>query len=460
MNWLQKIFNGKAPLSPSVDSRQFRYLYPYNYNAIWIDTDAHSYVQNGYMLNADLYSVINAITKPAGQVVWYVGKVKDQKAYRRYKSWVNNAEAMKSNPYRAMRLQEKAIEEMPNHPLQKLLDRPNKYTSWSNFVEGYIGYKRLTGNTYVWKNLTENGPNRGQVYEMIMLPAQFVIIEMDRVGGIAGYKLLYGPKEPIPEDQVLHSKYWNPDYTQDGRSLYGMSPIKAAERLITRSNAAYEFSTTMLQNMGPPGFGVTEESGPDTEKALKGFYKDWKTRFSGPKNANTPMILQDFAGFKWHQTGMTPTDAGLLESQKFDLRTMCNIHGINSILLNDPDNKTQANAKEARKALYLETIIPELNILKEDINRDIAPHFGEGIVADIDLQSIPELQENTKEQAEWLNTAWWIKGSDKQIAMGYEEDLEIDKYFIPANLIEYVPNAAGVTDEDIDDAMKNLGIRQ
>ena len=427
----------------------YRQLYPYINNAVWMDDKLESYVQQGYLRNANLYAVINYIATQGSKVPWCEYEVVDEKAFRRY---MNYKGAHRSENFvTAMKLQKKALREVEGGQLTKLLAKPNKYQTQALLMQNWIGFRRLCGNAYLWKNKLQAGVNKGRVTELIFLPPQYTeIVWNHQAHEISGYKLMYGENRIIPADEVLHSKYWNPDFTQDGNNLYGLSPQQAGSRVITKNNDAYEFEAKMVQNSGPPGLLVTEND--IGEQAIKKFYRQWDRRFRNNKseNVNTPLILSELGKVDWKQTGMTPADAMIMESKKMDLRDICNLHSINSAIFNDPDNKTYNNMREAKKAAWHDAILCDLDAIKDDINKEIAPAFGDNIVVDYDLQAIPDLQDNVKEQVDWLERAWWIKGNEKRIVMGYDEDPDLDWYPIPFGIQQGVMEPAEtLSDEEL-----------
>jgi phage portal protein BeeE len=150
---------------------------------------------------------------------------------------------------------------------------------------------------------------------------------------------------------------------------------------------------------------------------------------------------------------LSPVDLNIIESQKMDLRDICNVYGISSELLNDPDNKTNANKRESRMALYYETVIPELDLIRDELNRWLVPAFetdGKKYHLDYDISSIPALQADLEKQTKQLADAWWITGNEKRMLQGYDTRDELDSIFIPSNLVPWTG------DVDLAEAMKGL----
>ena len=125
------------------------------------------------------------------------------------------------------------------------------------------------------------------------------------------------------------------------------------------------------------------------------------------------------------------------------MRSLCNIYGVPSQLLNDPDNKIQANAREAERALTSRAALPLLTSLRDNLNRKLNSDWGykgENVFIDFDLQAFPELQEDISNQVDYLSKAWWIPPAMKYEIMNQaipdylnREDLEM--IYVPSGLM-------------------------
>lgn len=106
-------------------------------------------------------------------------------------------------------------------------------------------------------------------------------------------------------------------------------------------------------------------------------------------------------------------------------------------------------------ALYYETVIPELDLIKGELNRWLVPAFekdGKQYHLDYDIASIPALQADLEKQTAQLEKAWWLTGNERRIAQGYDTRTELDTVFIPSGLI---PWDGGV---DLNEVAKGLGL--
>lgn len=83
-------------------------------------------------------------------------------------------------------------------------------------------------------------------------------------------------------------------------------------------------------------------------------------------------------------------------------------------------------------------VIPELNKIKDELNRWLAPQFGDKICIEYDYTAIPEMQEETEKVVDQLSKAWWITPNEKREVMSYgidEDNEQLNDYFVPSNLV-------------------------
>lgn len=406
--------------------------------SVTIDDNPREQINKGYLYNPDVYAIVNMITNASKGIKWYAYEVKDQKKFSKYERLPTEAKQFQLE--KVYRTKEQALEEVadPNNPLVRLLNRPNPLHGWAEFIEGVLGFKLVTGNSYIHGVMLENGANAGLINELWVMPSQFMRIKAGKgvEEVVTGYELEIGTyRTPFSPDEVLHLKYWNPDYESRGSHLYGLSPLRASSRVVKQSNDSYTAQASMLQNSGAMGILSVDPESMTYEQA-ETLQRDYYTKYGGP--AKRGKIVIAGAKMQWQQIGMSPVDLNIIESQKMSLRDLCNVYGINSALLNDPDNKVYNNVKEARRALYMEKVLPELDTLRDEMNRwlvaPINAKTGKQYHLDYDLESIPALQADMKLVMEQMRDAWWTTGNEKRMAMGYDEDPVMAGYFIPMGL--------------------------
>ena len=411
----------------------------------WQGQNAQAYVRDGYQSNDIVYSIVKLITDKAKLAPFHVYKVIDQTAAKRYKSLMKQPDKIE-NWNEVRQLHKKAFELYDGDSrLNELLKYPNEEDTWADLIEQWCGFKLLTGNSFIYAKMIEGGANDGKPFELYALPAQYmaIIANVEVFPPVrVGYQLYYGKMWTFDTKEILHDKYFNPYWTVTGNELYGQSPLMAAARTLTRSNEAKTASVASFQNGGPAGVLFMNDdrfdptSGTQQAQALKKSISEK----GGASNYNSIAV----SGYKvdWKQIGLSPVELNIIESEKWDMKSLCNIYGVPSQLLNDADNKTYNNQLEGEKALTLRCAIPLLDAITDNLNRKLHSDWGyrgTNVYIGYDIQVFQELEANKAEQVTWLNNAWWISPAQKMEIMGiknpdYIPTEEMEKLYIPSNL--------------------------
>lgn len=432
-----------------------------NGTVTWIKDKLASYLSEGYGANDIVYSGAMMVMDKVRVAPWGLYKVVDEGSLKKYNSiMAGKFEAKDWAEARALR--KKALEPIKNFDvrmgkLKELMEWPNEYCTWQDQVADGAGWKMLTGNEMLWGNLLPAGANQGIPQELIHAPAQFTVLVVQRgwPQRVVGYQLSSGELIKWTKEEIMHLKHWNPDYDLNGSSLYGMSPLKAASKTLTRNNAAKKAGSVQLDNNGAVGIVYVDDAlvpvnGREAQRdAIK---RDWAKEKTGAENYGKV----GFSGYKmgYVPVGMSLKDMDVSAIENIDLRRLFNIWGIPAQLGNDPDSKTYNTAKEAEKALTSRCALPHLISKRNFFNRKLQTDWGfkkVNVYADFDMSVYPELQENQKEKWEWLREVP-MKLRDKLDIMGFEapDDPMMDEIVMTGQWSTLKDIVAGIAGDDVD----------
>ena len=447
----------KADITKSLGSEFYaKMLQNVTNNPVYMPDNIENYVKDGYLFNPIVYSVVSMIAQQASQIPWSVYSIKNKKALSLYKSASPDLA-----PFKKAMIKTKALQELPDHELNGLLEKPNVLQSWTEFIEQVIGFKLVCGNSYIHCIGPTGGVNAGTIREMWTVPAQIVtIVAGDQYNPIKQYEVRGDRNIVIPREQMIHLKYWTPNWSQ-GTFLYGISPIQAGRRVVTKSNSSYDTSVSMFQNFGAVGI-VSPEPGHETEQLTEEQQEMIEERFkrkTGPRNAGRPLISS--VPLRWQQTGMSAVDLAIIESDKMDLRTICMIFHYPSELMGDAAAKTYSNTKEAGSAAYTKAIIPSLTQVRDSINTFIKGKYEGKIFLDYDVSMISELQEDLTALTTALSNAWYLSGNEKRDMISFamdERNPMMNEYFVPAGVMPLSAMTATPDDIALEEAEKQLGL--
>jgi len=410
----------------------------YNYlghSVIWNQENDDNYIKEGYQRNATVYALINIITKAASTIPFAVYEKTNDTNYKRYKAMTGGL-LDSSSLYQSQLIKKQALVEVEGSELQQLLEMPNAMQSYSSWLSELIAFRKLTGNGYIFGISPDTGNRAGKYNELYVMPSQKMeIISGGMLEPVKKYRLEYNGTFEIEAEDICHIKDFNPDYSETGSHLYGQSPLRAGFRSMTMNNEASQTGVRYLQNQMARGVLMSEE-GDINEVQAQQLKDKFRQNHQGSNNAGDVIITPK--KLSWVNFGLSASDLSLIEQYNASVKDLCNIYGVPVQLLNNTDSSTYNNMKEAKKALFQMAIIPELNKIKDELNRWLAPQFGDKLCIEFDYTAIPEMQEETEKVVGQLSSAWWITPNEKREVMNYgvdEENEQLNDYFIPSNLI-------------------------
>ena len=402
---------------------------------VWNPENDTTYINEGYRKNATVYSLINIIAKAASSIPFQIYEKVNDNDYKRYKSMTNGSFDT-TVLHKADFLKKKALVELEDTDLHKLLERPNPAQSYASWITELIAFGKLTGNRYIYGIAPETGNGAGKYKELYVMPSQLIeIISGGIMQPVKEYAIEYNGQFRIPADHMCHIKDFNPYFDGSGSHLYGQSPLRAGLRSMTTNNEAVQTGVKYLQNQTARGVLMSDE-GDLNEVQAQQLKDKFRKNFQGADNAGDVIITPK--KLSWVNFGLNASDVSLIEQYNASIKDLCNIYNVPSQLLNNDKASTYNNMKEAKKALYQNCVIPELNKIADELNRWLAPKYGEKLCIEFDYSAIPELQEETEKVVTQMSQAWWLTPNEKRAAMSYGTDEEneiLNEYYIPANLI-------------------------
>lgn len=422
-----------------------------------------TYISN-FTANDLIYSVVTLITDKVRLAPWGVYKIQDESSLKQYLSMMNRKDLSSEDYKKALQLRKKALVETTDLKLDALLDTPDGYCTFSDFVGNSSIFKLLTGGRMIWAEMLNAGANSGKPQSLHILPYNLISIEASRTFPMAevGYRIdEWGlGTNKLPKESVLHDKYFNPYYDSAGGHLFGLAPLKAALILSTKSNEAMKTEAAQFQNQGPRKVIFLDEPHKDINAGTAGDQMQQIKRvlqgkeYAGSDNAGKMAT----SGYKVGvvDVGLSPVELGIIESEKWSMRRFCNVYGVQSQLLNDPENKTYNNQKEAEKSLTQRAALPQLTSFRDQLNRKLKTDWGykgTNLFIDFDTSVFTELQEDLKEKWTWVRELP-ISHRSKLEMMGIDADKDpaldeivIPSGFVPIDSLNVVDEALGEDDD-------------
>lgn len=281
-----------------------------------------------------------------------------------------------------------------DHPLAKLIEQPNPFTTRYRMIEALVQDLCIYGNAY-WFKMYVNGKVTGimRLFPGYVQPRGSSIARVDDyVYQASGGRVVIDPA------QVVHFRFYHPN---DGR--IGVSPLQALRRILAEEGAAGDYREKFWRN-GAKVSGSIERpaDAPTWSKDARGrFIEDTRAKFSGTgPEVGGWMLLED--GMTLKEGGQSAKDSQYLETRKFTLEETARAFYIPPPAIGILDRATFSNVEELHRNLYQDTLGPWLTMISEDV----------------ELQLLPDMADNANVYVEF-NLEEKMKGSFEAQAAAY-----------------------------------------
>lgn len=348
--------------------------------AAWSNRDYAAFADEGYRRNVVAYQAINKIADAVASVKWTV--------------W-------------------RGEQELIEHPLLDLLEKPNPMQSGPQYMRAKIGFLMIAGNGY--EEAVEAG---GQVRELYQLrPDRMKIVPgangfpREYVYKVGGREVRF-PVEPDLSSAVRHLRMFNPldDW-------YGMSPIEAGAYAIDQHNLSMTWMQALLQNSARPSGALVVTGDKDlSDDQFNRLKAQMESQYQGAQNGGRPLLLE--GGLDWRQMGLSPADMGIIETKYSSARDVCLALGVPPQLLGIPGDNTYSNYQEARLAFWEDTVMPLLDMIGEDWNAWLGE--PQGVYLKPDLDQIPAIADKRNTLWEMADRATDLTINERRAMKGYE----------------------------------------
>lgn len=334
--------------------------------------DNQTYITKCYNENSDVYSVVSQISRKFAAVP---GLIMD------------------------------GDKEVPN-PLRK----PNYYQSESEYKELWETFMLLTGNAYQWILSPKDGANAGVPVARFLLPSHLMQIvlkkdaDLNNMESPIDYYMLIIGKSYIEfrAEDVIHSKFPNPNYDLLGSHLYGRSPIAAALRDVETQNVTKQNNIKTMNSGGAYGFlHPLDGKTPWTPEQAK----EAKERLK--RMASSSEMLSKFEGVSapigFTKISIDTDKLQPFEFLKYSQKQICNALGWSDKLLNNDEGAKYDNLGAAWKMSISNRIAPDLRIYEEGLNEQFYSRWKRNRYSvKFDVSELPEMQADMTVMVEWL----------------------------------------------------------
>ena len=261
----------------------------------------------------------------------------------------------------------------PDHPLQRLLDRPNPDGRGAELIETWLAGLQIAGSAYLE---AAGDPDAGPPAELYALRADRVRV----VPGPDGWPLAWtydagdGRIATLPRaadgwSPVLQLRLYNPldDH-------YGQSPLEACAYAVDVHNAGSAWNKALLDNSARPSGALVHSGGAQlTAEQFERLKAELAGAHAGAAAAGRPLLLD--GGLDWKPMMLTPAEMDFAELKHSAAREIALAFGVPPQLLGIPGDATYSNYKEANAAFWRSSAAPLAARAARALEGWLAPRF-------------------------------------------------------------------------------------
>ena len=309
------------------------------------------------------------------------------------------------------------------HPAAKMIANPNPRIPMDELEFRAELFLCMAGDAYWYINQV------GDSVRLDPLRSDRVSIKVYKSKLIYLYTLPGEKPVPFEQEEIVHFKNYNPS-----SDLFGQPVLRANAKLVDTGNAISDFQYHSMKNgMWPSGVLATEKLEKTQYDRLMAQIKASK---EGPANARRLIIVED--GKTWTPATPTPSDMDFMGGSSLTNQELCVGFGVYAEAMGLIPAKYE-NMRQALRATWENTIIPEKTMLEGTLNTQLAPHF-DGIYFEYDMsQTIPMIEarkENAIEGKMYFDMGISTKAVNERLSLGFDEAECPDKGMLPVTLLE------------------------
>lgn len=283
-------------------------------------------------------------------------------------------------------------------PLPRLILKPNPTMTMYDLIFALVGDKKLYDRAYWW--LVETSDGGRQIWR---IPPNWITPVAADAFQVKEYNVVNfrGAEIRVPASEILAFSGYHPN------DPLAVSPsVDALRDTLNEQIQASLYRHQVWKNGGRVSAVLERPLGAKwSTGARDAFRDDWYAKWTGrgDKAGGTP-ILED--GMTLKRIDFSAQEQQFVEAAKLAMVTVAGVFHVNPTMVGVLDNANYSNVKEFRKALYAETLGPDLQEYQDRINTFLLPMLGMDpaiYYAEFNVQQ--KLQGDFEEQAAALQTA-------------------------------------------------------
>jgi HK97 family phage portal protein len=290
----------------------------------------------------------------------------------------------------------------PNHPLQKLLNRPNPLMSHSELMQMVITYKAIGGQAYLHK--VRGGGFAGQVVELWPYHAGQVTPIPSRFGWIEQYEFDDGAgnKTYAPIEDVIHLKWPSVDLAQPWMA---MPPLRAIAQEVDSDNEMVRYQYALLKNDAMPRTVLNVKTSL-TDLQFERLRQQFSLRHGGDNRGGVGIVEGEASIARLSMNLQELAFESLHRVPESRIAAAFKVPAIAAGLYVGMEKSTYNNTEQAFAELTQRTLVPMWKEDATELTFALAEEFPGDMVIEYDMSHVASLQEDQNETVTRAVTAF------------------------------------------------------
>ena len=299
-------------------------------------------------------------------------------------------------------------ERLPNHPVAKLLQRPNAWQTrtdfWADATSTYIRHGRF----YAFKSRGTTGPIR----ELLPIHPNRVTPKQDPDTYRVHFQVSEGSGQTkeYSLNKFFHARGPARDF------LKGDSPVTDVAQTIALEIMAEKFGVTFFQNGALPLLVFSYQDGSSGFKdgdQEKEFIKTFQEAFSGSKKHRGMLLPKGIAEPKAIE--IAHDKAQFLETRKYQRTVIAGAFGVPPTYVGDLERATFNNVEQQSQDFVLDVILPVAQSFESAMERDLLTDSDRsgGIIIRFNLDAALRADFKSRQEGLWMQRQAGVINADE-----------------------------------------------
>jgi HK97 family phage portal protein len=316
--------------------------------------------------------------------------------------------------------------EVNQHPLLDLLDRPNQESTKTDSIYIIQSHKKLTGDAF-WLKLRDR---TGQTVALRILPPDKVHLDLQSptekdptiIMSFTYKDVINGEKVEITYDpkDIIHFKKPNPN-----NIFRGLGAVEAMADTIDLDNLTTEVTKQFFKNGAITNFVLSTES-KITSDQLHRLQAELRAQYAGASKAYQTMILG--GGLKPVDISYSNKELEFLAQLEWYRDKIMYGFGNTKASLGMIDDVNRASHEGSIIEWQRNTVKPDMQSIVDTLNEFLVPEFGDNLVLGF-TDPVPEDRADDIEEATKLYAGNIIMRSEARELLDYESDDSDNVYY-------------------------------